>query len=243
MKVHSLSSTALFALASLLSAHAQTRATSAVYEISSGEYVECCGIAGEKRVLLPNSAQRFVKLTTNAQSQIVSMSILGDDMQTVFSITPLCPPSQGPVPFSFDGGFVFQDRIIFHVDPGLNGLYWNYTVSNSPARLTINGLVGLALADCADVPDKFTHTNVVATLVAQPSVEFRAYTQDGPALVVHGRAGWQTVVEASSDLQTWVEIARDIMPASVCPTCPELEVHDTGAGGIKARFYRSYQRP
>jgi len=220
MNFHNLSFSALFAFALLLGAHAQSSATSGFYEISSGEYVECCGIAGEKRVPLPNSTQRFVKLSTNAQSQIPGMSILGDDLQTVFSITPLWPPSQGPVLFSFDGGFAFQDRIIFHVDPSPSGLYWNYTVSNSHTSITINGLVGLVQTACTDVPDRFTHTNVVATFITPPSVEFRAYTQDGPMLVVHGRAGWQTVVEASSDLKTWAEIAREVMRPTVCSLPP-----------------------
>lgn len=107
----------------------------------------------------------------------------------------------------------------------------------------MNGLVGFAQENCVDAPNKFTHTNVVANLVAPPNLEWRGYSQDGPLLFVHGRAGWLTVVEASSDLQTWAEIARDIMPATLCPTCPELEVHDTAAGGLTPRFYRSYQRP
>lgn len=243
MKLRNLSLAAFFALTCLLRAAAQPTAASNFYEITLGEYVECCGIAGEKHVVLPNSAQHFINLRIDAQSHTASMSILGDDLQTVFSITPLCPPSQGPVPFSFDGGFVSQDQIVFQVDPSPTGLYWNYTVSNSPTRLTINGLVGLVLSDCADVPNKFTHTNVVAIFVTPPSIELRAYGQDGPVLVVHGRAGWQTVVEASPDLKTWVEIANEVMPATVCPTCPQLVVQDKGAGGMAARFYRSYQRP
>jgi len=81
---------------------------------------------------------------------------------------------------------LLTDQFIIHVDPAPSGLYWNYTVSNSPAGLTINGLVGLAQTDCADVPDKFTHNNVVATLVTPSSIELKAYTQDGPVLVVPG---------------------------------------------------------
>lgn len=106
MKLHNVFWAAYFALAFLLSAHAQTAATSGFYEISSGEYVECCSIAGEKHIRLPNSVQRFVKLSTDAQSQIASLSILGDDIETMFSITPLCPPPPGPIPFSFDGGLL-----------------------------------------------------------------------------------------------------------------------------------------
>jgi hypothetical protein len=154
----------------------------------------------------------------------------------------LCPP-QGPIQFTFDGGLVFSDRIIFHVDPAPSGLYWNYTVSNSPGSLIINGVVGFARTTCADVPDKFTHTNVIASLITPPDIGVSVYSQDGTVLVVHGRAGWQTVVEASSDLIAWEEIARDIMPATVCAACPQWEVRDTGSNGNTPRFYRAYQRP
>lgn len=242
MNAHNLSWVGVF-LAAALHADAQLAAKSGFYEISSGDYIECCGIAGENHISLPNSAQRFVKLNVDAQTHIASMAILGEDLQTVFSITPFCPPSQQAISFSFDGGFAFPGHFVFQVDPGPDGLYWNYTLSNSPASLSMNGLVGLAQNNCADAASKFTHTNVVANLVVPPNLELRGYFQDGPLIVVHGRAGWQTVVEASSDLQTWVEIARDVMPANLCLTCPQLDVRDTGATGMTARFYRSSQQP
>jgi len=225
-----------FALASFLEARAQNAAVSGFYDISSGEYIECCGIAGETRTPLPNSAQRVVKLNIDPQAHTASMTILGDDMRTVFSIIPVCPPSEPPIFFSFDLGLTFADHFVFQVDPSPRGLYWNYTLSNSPSRISLSGLVGLAQTGCADAPSKFTHTNVVAYLVAPPRLELRSYTVDGPLLVVQGREGWQTVVEVSSDLNTWVEISREVMPATRCATCPELTVRDTAPGGITTRF-------
>ncbi|HUS37554.1 MAG TPA: hypothetical protein VM680_19555 [Verrucomicrobiae bacterium] len=246
MNTHNLSFARLFFSLALvlnaLNARAQSLIKSGLYEIFSGAYTECCGIAGQNRIPLPNPHQRFVKLNIDPQSHIASMSILGEDLQTVFAAVNLCPPPDS-IPFSFNFGFVFPDHIVFQVDPGPRGLYWNYTLTNSPSRLSINGQVGLAQNDCADVPDKFTHTDVDAYFVAPPTLEVRGYSQNGPHLVVHGRAGWLTIVEVSSDLKTWVEISREIMPATRCATCPELSVFDTGADGTSPRFYRSYQRP
>lgn len=103
-------------LALLLNSRAQNSGTPGFYEISSGQYIECCGIAGPNRVSLPNASQRFIQFSVDAN--MARMSILGADMHTIFSITPLCPPSQQAIFFSFDGGFVFPDRLVFHVDPG-----------------------------------------------------------------------------------------------------------------------------
>src|SRR5436190_24195526 len=107
----------------------------------------------------------------------------------------------------------------------------------------MNGVVRIPQPGCADAPDQFSHTNVVAYLVAPPNLELSHYSEDHPVITVHGRAGWLTVVEASSDLTTWVEIGRDIMPATRCETCPFLSVTDTTSAENRPRFYRSYQRP
>jgi hypothetical protein len=234
------SSSLAFAL--VWNAHGQNSFSPGYYEISSGEYSECCGIAGAIRTSLPNDSQRFVRLTRDSQSPGATMTILGADMQTVFSTRPLCPPPES-IPFSFTGGLLFPDRIIFHVDPGPNGLYWNYTVSNAPTSLTLYGRVGLARPSCAGDFTEFSHTNVVAALVAPPKLEVKSYSQDGTTLFIQGRAMWQTVVEASSDLMTWVEIAREIMPATKCPICPFIEVQDNAGAGTTPRYYRVYQRP
>jgi hypothetical protein len=110
-----------FLLTVFFNAHAQGGFTAGYYEISGGEYVECCGIVGPSLVTLPNESQQFVRLTRDSQSPGASMAILGSDMQTVFSTRPSCPPPE-LIQFSFTGGLVFPDRVVFHVDPGPNGL-------------------------------------------------------------------------------------------------------------------------
>ena len=122
MKSHNLSWAGFFfASALFLNAQAQNSAPGGVYEISTGSYIECCGIAGDSRIALPNAAQRFVTLKLDTQSHTASMAILGDDLKTIFSIVPLCPPSQSFF-FNFQNGLVFPDRFIFFVDPGPTGL-------------------------------------------------------------------------------------------------------------------------
>jgi hypothetical protein len=99
------------------------------------------------------------------QAHVATMTFLGEDMQTVFSVVP-CPPG-APIGFSFDYGLVFSNSLVFHVDPGPPpyGLFWNYTVSNSANSLRIDGMLGTVRGFCADVPDRFSHSNVVAVLV------------------------------------------------------------------------------
>jgi len=57
-------------LASVLlirSAIAQSGPTTGLYQIVSGSYIECCGIAGPVDSSLPNAEQAFVELTVDRQ--------------------------------------------------------------------------------------------------------------------------------------------------------------------------------
>ncbi len=112
-------------------AWAQSGPVSGLYEITSGRYSECCGIAGNDFGYdLPDKRQRFARFTFESKSPTASLTFLGEDARTVFSTVP-CPPS-GALQFSFEYGLVFPDRVIFHVDPGPPpyAISWNYTVSN-----------------------------------------------------------------------------------------------------------------
>src|SRR5437867_9912246 len=83
-----------------------------LYQIISGTYIECCGIGGDFRSSLPNESQGFVRLTVDPQSDLATMTFLGEDSQTIFSVVP-CPPGD-PINFSFDYGFIFSNSIVFH---------------------------------------------------------------------------------------------------------------------------------
>src|SRR5437867_3267474 len=63
---------------------AQGAPASGIYRITSGEYRECCGIAGPLIYALPDQNQAFVQLTIDSQRNVAEMSFLGDDMHTVF---------------------------------------------------------------------------------------------------------------------------------------------------------------
>lgn len=142
------------------------RPRSGLYAIDSGRYTACCGFAGNDLGYdLPTQAQIFVRLELDSLNNTASMAFLGEDAQTVFRVAP-CGPEQ-PTYFSFTHGQVFSNRLVFHADPGPRS-YWNYTVTYSAHSLRIDGGLRITQPFCADVPDKFGHTNVVATLLPRP---------------------------------------------------------------------------
>jgi hypothetical protein len=150
---------------------AQTSFSSGLYQIVSGSYRKCCGIAGSIVTALPADDQGFINLSIEPQTQLATMTFLAKDMKTVYSIVP-CPVSD-PIDFSFGFGFLSSDQIGFHVDPGPppNSEYWNFVVSNSGRGLRVDGTLGLAGQMCSDVPTQFTFSNVVAVLL--PSAQIR----------------------------------------------------------------------
>src|SRR6266545_526815 len=210
---------------------AQSGQASGLYEITSGRYSECCGIAGNDFGYdLPDKRQRFARFTFESKSPTASLTFLGEDARTVFSTVP-CPPS-GALQFSFEYGLVFPDRVIFHVDPGPPpyAISWNYTVSNSPTRLRIDGQLGTVQAPCLDVPTRFSHSNVVAQLLPGPRLRILESTKEGGTrILVQGRAGWTDVIEASTDLVVWTPVSTNFMEFSLCPVCPFAVFEDAAS--------------
>jgi hypothetical protein len=219
------------------------RATSGVYEIVSGTYTECCGFAGDVGFSLPNERQRFVRLTVDARRDLATMTFLGQDLRTVFSVVP-CPAGSS-IPFHFDYGFIFSNSIIFHVDPGPPpySVYWSYSVSNSANRLRIDGTLGTAHQNCVDVPTRFSHSNVVAVLVPPPRLSITGVSNGGARLFLQGRAGRTNVIEASTDLITWVGVSTNVMDYSLCPICPFAIFEDSASTNLARRFYRAFEIP
>jgi hypothetical protein len=221
---------------------AQGGALGGVYEIASGAYTECCGFAGGATFSLPNDSQRFVGLSVDPQTDLATMTFLGKDLRTVFSIVP-CPTGDR-IPFSFGYGLIFSNSIIFHVDPGPPpyAIYWNYSVSNSTNGLRIDGTLGMA-QKCVDVPTQFSHSNVVAVLVPRPRLSITEFSKEGALLFIQGNAGWTDVVEASTNLFSWAPISSNLMPPTVCPICPFILVRDTASTNLVTRFYRCFEMP
>ena len=234
--------TAAFVVSVRLAA-AQSVPASGLYEIMSGSYTACCGIAGEMRSPLPNEGQRFVRLTVDAQASLATMTFLGRDLQTVFSVVP-CPIGD-PIQFHFDYGFIYSNSITFLADPGPPpyGIYWHYLVNYSTNSLQINGTLGMAGQGCADVPTDLGSSNVVAQLVTGPRMGVTEYSKEGALLFIQGDAGWTNVIEASTNLVTWTPISTNLMPATTCPICPYILFRDPASTNLTRRFYRSFEFP
>ena len=195
----------------LRSAGAQSGPTSGLYRIISGSYIERSGTLGDSFSSLPNASQRFVRLLvdTDPQSYLVTMTFLGEDLQTVFSVIP-CPPG-GPVSFSFFGS-AYTDPMTFHVDPSPppDEQAWSYTASNSFNTLRIDGQVVALRRSCAE-DQEFVHSNVVAVLVAPPRIRISEYSKEnGTLLFIQGNAGSTNVVEASTDLVSWTAVSTNL---------------------------------
>jgi hypothetical protein len=222
---------------------AQSVPTSGLYEIVSGTYTECCGFGGEMLASVPNEGQSFVRLTVDTQADLATMTFLGRDLQTVFSVVPC--PTGNPIQFLFNYGFTYSNSIVFLVDPGPPpyGIYWHYSVSYSTNSLQITGTLGMADQGCVDVPTVFGHSNVVAQLVAGPRMSVTEFSKEGALLFIQGRAGWTNVVEASTDLVSWTPVSTNLMPATTCPICPYILVRDPASTNLARRFYRSLEFP
>jgi hypothetical protein len=194
---------------SSLSASAQTAFVSGTYEIISGTYSECCGFAGEISRSLPDESQSFVKLVIDSDSDLASMTFLGQDTQTVFRVYP-CPPIP-PIDFSFDYGFVSADQIFFHVDPGPDQKFWSYTITNAGNQLWIDGTVGISDGGCADVPNRFTHSSVVASRLTNGPVVIDQLRRDANSMRFHfvGDPPYDYTVEYSDSLSgtNWMQLA------------------------------------
>jgi hypothetical protein len=214
---------------------------SGIYEIQSGIYTQCCGLSGESRDPLPDQNQRFVRLQVDSQARSASLTFFGPDLRTVFG--EFSCALGGPIDFSFDHGFVFENSLEFRVDPGPNGLYWGYTVSNTASGLRIDGSVGTAQGNCADAPTHFTHTNVVAVPVPNPTIKVTEYSKEGALLFVQGISNWTNVIETSADLSSWTPISTNVMPNSVCPICPFIQFRDATSTNLPHRYYRTLQFP
>jgi len=167
------------------SSRGQSVPASGLYRITSGSYSECCGIAGDLGYALPAQPQTFVNLQIDSQTDLATMTFLGQDAQTVFSVTP-CPPIN-PINFRFDYGFVSSNQIFFHVDPGPppDQKFWSYTVNFATNKLRIDGIVGVSEGECADVPNRFSHSDVTAVWVSSSPLIIDQVERDADSLRFH----------------------------------------------------------
>jgi hypothetical protein len=210
----------------LSTAPAQTAPVSGIYQIVSGTYIQCCGFSGNGiSQPLPNESQSFVDLSVDGN--LANMTFLGADMQSVYRIV-VCPGTE-PIYFNFNYGFVSSNSIFFHVDPGPQSS-WSYSVSNSANALRIDGTLGATGGFCADVPTRFSHSNMVAVLM--PSASIR---------VSEVEVCWNTIsnvfyqVQFRSDWTTnlWKDLGSPL-PGNGSTNC----IPDKVPPGEPRRFYR-----
>ncbi len=227
---------------------AQEVPVSGLYQIISGRYTECCGIAGPFIYSLPDTNQYYVQLTVDSQGNHAQMAFLGEDLHTVFSTAPGGPGTG--FTFLFTTGVVFSDHIQFEPEVQVpeNHQKWNYSASGSAAGLRINGVAIAPIWGSADIPEEFEHTNILAILVAtisQPTIGRPSVAANGAIrfTVFNGRWGQTNVIEASEDLVSWTAIRTNVFPATACPFCPFIDFQDTGSTNLHRRFYRSFSLP
>ena len=230
------------------SPRAQEVPVSGLYQIISGRYTECCGIAGPFIYSLPDTNQYYVQLTVDSQGNRAQMAFLGEDLHTVFSTAPGGPGTG--FTFLFTTGVVSSDDIQFEPEVQVpeNHQKWNYSASGSAAGLRINGVAIAPIWGSADIPEEFEHTNILAILVAtisQPTIGRPNVAANGAIrfTVFNGRWGQTNVIEASEDLVSWTAIRTNVFPTTACPLCPFIDFQDTASTNLPRRFYRSFSLP
>jgi hypothetical protein len=232
----------------LASPRAQEVPASGLYQIISGKYTECCGIAGPFTYSLPDTNQHYVQLTVDPQENHAQMAFLGEDLHTVFSTAPGGPGTG--FTFSLSNGAVFPDHIQF--DSGIqvpeNPQSWIYTASRSADGLHINGVAFAPIPGGADIPEEFQHTNILAVLVctvSKPTIDLPRIAANGALqfMVIDSRWGQTNVLVASEDLVAWTAISTNVFPATRSPVCPFIQFEDPASTNLARRFYRCFSLP
>jgi len=101
----------------------------------------------------------------------------------------------------------------------------------------------LQIVSTASAPDGGSMVSIVPK-PALPRIQVAEVMPDaGLKLMVQGKATSTNVVEASPDLVHWTPISTNVMPSTVCPTCPFVYVQDTAAPKPDRRFYRVHELP
>ncbi len=223
--------------------HAQTTFRTGYYEINGGLFTECCGFGGNDFFYdLPDENQWFVELIIDSAGTTAQLSFLWPDMLTVFR-SPQAPFPQpnGGFPFSFYNGMVFSNYIRF-VSPAPLPTWnsWSYTVTNLEGRLGISG-AAVSTPYGSDVPNQFMHTNVVASLVPNPTV-IDQVAHNGTNIQFHfsGRPPYDYTVEFTDSLtepdwQAFATYRAKVQAIDVTVNQP--------LGDAQTRFFRVRQQP
>jgi len=75
-----------------------------------------------------------------------------------------------------------------------------------------------------------------------PRLAILHFSRDAGATIrVFGSGGRTNIIEVSRDLVTWTPIATSVLPYTLCPICPFVDVQDRASTNFAPRFYRCYE--
>jgi len=223
--------TILLLLLGICSAAAQNQPASGMYRIVSGRYISCCGIAGPFTQSLPDAEDSLVELTVDLPNNRAEMRFLADDGLTVLRI-----PAEASRPefvYTLTNGIVFSDHIQFG-GPSLPSMpdqpAYSFSVTNTANALSINGKVVAPCLGCGDIPQEFSHTNVLA--VSLPTAAIRVSEVE----VCWNSASNQTYqaqYRSAFTTNTWVDLGTQVS-GNGSTNC----ITDQVPLGQPQRFYR-----
>ncbi len=196
--------------------------TTHLFQITSGEYTECCGIAGSLKFRLPNAQQTYVSLAVDSNQLTARMTVVGDDRQTIYRVFDDGRLQDGVIEFGRAAPF-----------PPVDGsTYLHYIVSNSVGGIRFDGVIEEPVTG-VDIPNHFTHTNVVA--VSLPSAPQTTIRISETEICWRGESNRLYQVEYASSLSTnfWLPLGPRI-PGNGGTNC----VRDPISPGEPRRFYR-----
>jgi hypothetical protein len=213
------------------SACAQSGPTSGLYQIVSGRYIACCGIAGPFIDPLPDASDAFIELTVDLQNNLAQMKFLGQDMHTVLRIPP--EPCRSEFAYVFTNGIILPDHIQFGgplVPPLPDQPSFSFVISNSMHTLSINGTVIAPCPGSADLPEAFQHTNVVAVLM--PTATIRVSEVEVCWNAASNRT-YQAQYRSTLTTNVWVDLGTPVAGTG-STTC----ITDKVPKGQSQRYYR-----
>lgn len=212
-----------------------------LYRITGGGFRICCGLLGSIDSPLPDAEQQFIALSIPPGGP-ASMTILGEDEQTIFTL-----PGGGLRPdfhYSFSGGTVLPHSIEFNSptpSPNPYAPTYSYGVNFNANQLSIEGRSTVPCVFCADYPEEFTHLNLIANLVSSaPLIENVRRDEDQVKFTFKGEPGYNYFVEFTTSIPAieWRRLATFTSKLMGI----EPEVTDT-VKDAPLRFYRVRKEP
>jgi hypothetical protein len=161
---------------------------------------------------LPNQEQQFLALSIDSGGEAASMSLLGDDENSVFSFAggSLRPDFR----YQFTGGIVSSDSIRFRSpqpSPNPSEDSYDYVIRFTNEGLSLQGNAWAPCVFCSDFPEDLSHTNVTAIFAAHiPLIEEVRRDGDDLKFTFKGDPGHDYFVEftASLPVTQWLQLTN-----------------------------------